>query len=123
MVLPLGRNVTLYFFVAGLYLTSSMYGLLPPMLSPKKPKMAAYGRRYTSRCSIYLRRIAPRFTRVEQAEGYPTKPRLRPACGLRAPWIRLNSSAIPRGARLRHSVHRCSYGSSCNRFQRPLLAV
>jgi len=33
--------VTLYFFVAGLYLTSSMYGLLPPMLSPKKPKMAA----------------------------------------------------------------------------------
>src|SRR5437016_1274986 len=32
MVLPLGRNVTLNFFVAGLYLTSSMYGLLPPIL-------------------------------------------------------------------------------------------
>src|SRR5271156_2158659 len=31
MVLPLGRNVTLYFFVAGLYFTSSMYGLLPPI--------------------------------------------------------------------------------------------
>src|SRR5882724_12925143 len=36
MVLPLGRNVTLYFFVAGLYLTSSMYGLLPPMIYPPK---------------------------------------------------------------------------------------
>src|SRR6266853_1959721 len=34
MVLPLGRKVTLYFFVAGLYLTSSMYGLLPPILFP-----------------------------------------------------------------------------------------
>src|SRR5580704_1792387 len=31
MVLPLGRNVTLNFFVAGVYLTSSMYGLLPPI--------------------------------------------------------------------------------------------
>src|SRR5215472_12132749 len=30
-VLPLGRNVTLYFFVEGLYLTSSMYGFVPPM--------------------------------------------------------------------------------------------
>src|SRR5438132_14278490 len=38
MVLPLGRNVTLYFFVAGLYLTSSMYGLLPPMIYPQKIK-------------------------------------------------------------------------------------
>src|ERR1700743_497189 len=37
IVLPLGRNVTLYFFVAGVYLTSSMYGLLPPMvLSPSE---------------------------------------------------------------------------------------
>src|SRR6266478_4063890 len=36
IVLPLGRNVTLYFFVAGLYLTSSMYGLLPPMIYPPK---------------------------------------------------------------------------------------
>src|SRR6266849_4965359 len=36
MDLPLGRNVTLYFFVAGLYLTSSMYGLLPPMIYPPK---------------------------------------------------------------------------------------
>src|SRR6267154_1654233 len=36
MVLPLGRKVTLYFFVAGLYLTSSMYGLLPPMTLPQK---------------------------------------------------------------------------------------
>src|SRR5882672_3881023 len=36
MVLPLGRKVTLYFFVAGLYLTSSMYGLLPPMIYPPK---------------------------------------------------------------------------------------
>src|SRR6266480_4559416 len=34
MVLPLGRNVTLNFFVAGLYLTSSIYGLLPPMNYP-----------------------------------------------------------------------------------------
>src|SRR5205823_3437425 len=33
-VLPLGRNVTLYFFVAGLYLTSSMYGFVPPMEFP-----------------------------------------------------------------------------------------
>src|SRR5262249_1774356 len=32
MVLPLGRNVTLYFFVAGLYLTSSMYGFVPPII-------------------------------------------------------------------------------------------
>jgi hypothetical protein len=31
--LPLGRNVTLYFCVAGLYLTSSMYGLLPPIFA------------------------------------------------------------------------------------------
>src|SRR2546429_1528297 len=38
MVLPLGRNVTLNFFVAGLYLTSSMYGLLPPMLFPPPKK-------------------------------------------------------------------------------------
>src|SRR5215831_1576640 len=35
MVLPLGRNVTLYFFVAGLYLTSSMYGFVPPILTPE----------------------------------------------------------------------------------------
>src|SRR5882762_835175 len=42
IVLPLGRNVTLYFFVAGLYLTSSMYGLLPPIfLSPAKACFAA----------------------------------------------------------------------------------
>jgi hypothetical protein len=43
MDLPLGRKVTLYFFVAGLYLTSSMYGLLPPMIFPQttEPKMAA----------------------------------------------------------------------------------
>src|SRR2546423_15674606 len=34
IVLPLGRNVTLYFFVAGLYLTSSMYGFVPPMEFP-----------------------------------------------------------------------------------------
>src|ERR1700694_1322468 len=36
MRLPLGRNVTLNFFVAGLYLTSSMYGLLPPILFPPR---------------------------------------------------------------------------------------
>src|SRR6266571_7315285 len=35
MVLPLGRNVTLYFFVAGLYLTSSIYGFVPPIIPPK----------------------------------------------------------------------------------------
>src|SRR5215472_8217989 len=35
IVLPLGRNVTLYFFVAGLYLTSSMYGFVPPIIPPK----------------------------------------------------------------------------------------
>src|SRR6184192_900345 len=34
MVLPLGRNVTLNFFVAGLYLTSSIYGFVPPMNYP-----------------------------------------------------------------------------------------
>src|SRR5438067_6954052 len=38
-VLPLGRNVTLNFFVAGLYFTSSIYGLLPPIVlsSPTVP--------------------------------------------------------------------------------------
>src|SRR5258708_1603966 len=34
MVLPLGRNVTLYFFVAGLYLTFFILGVLPPILFP-----------------------------------------------------------------------------------------
>src|ERR1700674_3377680 len=37
-VLPLGRNVTLYFFVAGVYLTSSMYGLLPPLFCLPKSR-------------------------------------------------------------------------------------
>src|SRR6516225_11367364 len=37
-VLPLGRNVTVYFFVAGLYLTSSMYGFVPP-LGPPPPRL------------------------------------------------------------------------------------
>src|SRR5207248_11223354 len=42
MVLPLGRNVTLYFFVAGLYLTSSIYGLLPPILFPPDARDTHY---------------------------------------------------------------------------------
>jgi hypothetical protein len=47
MVLPLGRNVTLYFFVAGVYLTSSMYGLLPPMvLSFGKIRNSTLGKDY-----------------------------------------------------------------------------
>src|SRR5580704_14847190 len=44
IVLTLGRNVTLYFFVAGVYLTSSMYGLLPPMvLSPSENQKTMLG--------------------------------------------------------------------------------
>src|SRR5713101_4560892 len=54
MVLPLGRNVTLYFFVAGLYLTSSIYGLLPPMIYPL-PILAAL----TSRQARAQRCCAP----------------------------------------------------------------
>src|SRR6266851_3999728 len=36
MLLPLGRNVTLNFLVAGLYFTSSIYGLLPPIFLPSQ---------------------------------------------------------------------------------------
>src|SRR6266566_5333608 len=69
IVLPLGRNVTLYFFVAGLYLTSSMYGLVPPMIySPKdggiKPPL-----QFVELCP--LRRITPRFTTA----GIGSRPR------------------------------------------------
>src|SRR5882724_9151252 len=109
MVLPLGRNVTLYFFVAGLYLTSSMYGLLPPMIYPPKdggikPPLpfvttAFDGSRY---CSATV------------GTGYKPVPpktfRLRLACGLRGPSRPRSSSAIPRDARSRDSAHQCACG-------------
>src|SRR5215472_16761178 len=47
IVLPLGRNVTLYFFVAGLYLTSSMYGFVPPIIPPKNPGSSFHPGRQT----------------------------------------------------------------------------
>src|SRR6266446_2142376 len=87
MVLPLGRNVTLNFFVAGLYLTSSMYGLLPPMIFPQTTDQrwrskAAATIRDASASGGGLRRDWLQFG---QAEACPTKTfRLRRACGLPA---------------------------------------
>src|SRR6266576_770668 len=70
MVLPLGRNVTLNFFVAGLYLTSSIYGLLPPMNYPLK-----FFGRYAERP------IAQRCCQLGRSAAAPLgrKSRLRPA--------------------------------------------
>src|SRR5437016_9812251 len=82
IVLPLGRNVTLYFFVAGLYFTSSMYGLLPPIIY--LPKTLRWRRKAAAPVrdaqSVYG---GPR-RGLGQAEACPTTTfRLQRACGLR----------------------------------------
>src|SRR6516162_7157079 len=64
-VLPLGRNVTLYFFVAGLYFTSSMYGLLPPMVSPLEfGYLAPFERRRNGAIHHQLRQVLGRFIQL-----------------------------------------------------------
>src|SRR6266446_967337 len=92
IVLPLGRNVTLYFFMAGLYLTSSIYGLVPPMIySPKrwrhKPPLqfVKLSPPATDRAAIYdSRHRLP--TRSGQVPPVLLKTfRLRQACGLPGP--------------------------------------
>src|SRR6266496_2810363 len=117
IVLPLGRNVTLYFFVAGLYLTSSMYGLVPPMIySPKRwrYKAAATIRgaqsATTDHAAIYdsRHRLATRSGQVSPVLLITFRPRR--ACGLRGPLKPPNSSTIPQGARSRDSARRCACG-------------
>src|SRR5271169_2321709 len=104
MDLPLGRNVTLYFFVAGLYLTSSMYGLLPPMIFPQIIALLTL-------CQVGAQHAAP----------LQRKSKLRPVCGLRAPRRLLNSLTIRQGARWLDSARRCACELICNRFRlRPL---
>ena len=72
MDLPLGRKVTLYFFVAGVYLTSSMYGLLPPITA-------------LPQSLDHHRRIEERFLASLEMTEFPspyTSARLRPCSAL-----------------------------------------
>src|SRR5256884_1769758 len=61
MVLPLGRNVTLNFFVAGLYFLASIYWFVPPLYYPPLQPFARYSARPTAptRCQISGTAAAP----------------------------------------------------------------
>src|SRR6516225_9556638 len=119
-VLPLGRNVTLYFFVAGLYLTSSMYGLVPPMeflppvlqgLSHNKARfLAPLGR--TVKASAQLEGA---WHLCAACRTLQRNLRLRRVSALRAPSRPRCSSTAPQGARLRDSNRQCACGLVCSR--------
>src|SRR5215470_14119403 len=129
IVFPLGRNVTLYFFVAGLYLASSIYGFVPPIsYSPKATwfvilRAALFAaRRISTLASALAARQAEIFCCAQDdmlfapyhsrdaaccasAKKNPTPLR---ACALREPSKLRCSSALPQDVRLRDSVRRCS---------------